>query len=375
MLSAFDDYPIHQTPEPIAQPATNDRNAYDRYWFNGIDRGGEFYFGVAFGRYPHLGVVDAALSLVTTDGTQHAFHISGRAPADPSDTRLGPFRLEVVEPMLVTHITLDDNETGVTADLTFTAKTACVEEGRQIWQPGSRRTLDNTRFAQYGNWSGHITFEGQTLEVNADSTTGVKDRSWGIRPVGEADPAGAPVTDFAGFWFLWNPMHWDDHCSHIGLFLEPDARPWHTDAAIVPAYGAVDAVPGVSDPGTKHFHHVTQDIDWLPGTRWARFAELTMSAHDGTTKEIELEPVLRFHMKGIGYRHPEWNHGCWKGELAMASELWKTADLDPLAVENLHVQQVVMGKSGTQNGVGALEQLVIGANVAGNFTDLLDGAR
>jgi hypothetical protein len=35
MLSRYDDYPVHQTPEPIAQPATTDRNVYDRYWFNG----------------------------------------------------------------------------------------------------------------------------------------------------------------------------------------------------------------------------------------------------------------------------------------------------------------------------------------------------
>ena len=35
MLTKFDDYPIHQTSEPIAVVATTDRHAYDRYWFNG----------------------------------------------------------------------------------------------------------------------------------------------------------------------------------------------------------------------------------------------------------------------------------------------------------------------------------------------------
>ena len=33
-LSKGDDYPIHQTPEPIAYAGT-DRNFYDRYFFNG----------------------------------------------------------------------------------------------------------------------------------------------------------------------------------------------------------------------------------------------------------------------------------------------------------------------------------------------------
>ncbi len=35
MLNKLDDYPIHQTPEPIAQPATSDRNEYERTWKNG----------------------------------------------------------------------------------------------------------------------------------------------------------------------------------------------------------------------------------------------------------------------------------------------------------------------------------------------------
>ena len=52
MLSRFDDYPIHQTPEPIAQPASSDRNVYDRYWFNGYADDGEFYFGIGAAVYP-----------------------------------------------------------------------------------------------------------------------------------------------------------------------------------------------------------------------------------------------------------------------------------------------------------------------------------
>lgn len=30
MLNHLDDYPIHQTPEPIAHPASSDPNVYDR---------------------------------------------------------------------------------------------------------------------------------------------------------------------------------------------------------------------------------------------------------------------------------------------------------------------------------------------------------
>ena len=45
MLSRFDDYPIHQTPDPVAHPATSDKDVYERYWFNGYSTSGDFYLG------------------------------------------------------------------------------------------------------------------------------------------------------------------------------------------------------------------------------------------------------------------------------------------------------------------------------------------
>ena len=59
MLTPFDDYPIHQTPAPIAQPLSADPNHYDRYWFNGYEQDGEFFLGGAMGHYPNRQVIDA----------------------------------------------------------------------------------------------------------------------------------------------------------------------------------------------------------------------------------------------------------------------------------------------------------------------------
>ena len=46
VLSKFDDYPIHQTPDPIAHPASSDKDVYERYWFNGYSRSGDMYLGI-----------------------------------------------------------------------------------------------------------------------------------------------------------------------------------------------------------------------------------------------------------------------------------------------------------------------------------------
>ena len=63
MLTKGDDFPLHQTPEPIAYAGT-DRNFYDRYFFNGYAPDGSGFFAVAFGVYPHLNVADAHFSVI-----------------------------------------------------------------------------------------------------------------------------------------------------------------------------------------------------------------------------------------------------------------------------------------------------------------------
>lgn len=106
MITTFDDYPVHQTAEPVAVPAGGDRDHYDRYFLNGYDRAGGFFFAVALGRYPNRRVVDASFS-VLHDGVQRSVHASGRAPVDRSVTAVGSIAVEVVEPLRVPRVRVD----------------------------------------------------------------------------------------------------------------------------------------------------------------------------------------------------------------------------------------------------------------------------
>ncbi len=47
--------------------------------------------------------------------------------------------------------------------------------------------MDSTRLTQWGKWSGRIVADG--TEIPIDAMYGTKDRSWGVRPVGDPDPA------------------------------------------------------------------------------------------------------------------------------------------------------------------------------------------
>ena len=184
MLNKFDDYPIHQTPEPLAQPASSERNQYDRTWFNGYSADGAYYFGIGMAIYPHRGILDCAFSVVERGGRQHCFYGSRRAPVERSEMQVGPFKIEILEPMRKTRVTLDSNTSGITCDLTFSARTAAIQEGRQTLWSGARRVLDSTRFDQFGEWQGQITHPDGGIKVESSVCHGTKDRSWGHRGVG-----------------------------------------------------------------------------------------------------------------------------------------------------------------------------------------------
>jgi hypothetical protein len=374
MLSRFDDYPIHQTPEPIAHPASSDRNVYDRYWFNGYAEDGEFYFGIGAAIYPNRGILDCGFSIVR-GGEQHAFHASRRLPQEPTQLEVGPFRIEVVDPMRRLRVVLAPNETGIECDLIFSARTAAVQEGRQTLRRGERVVMDVTRFAQFGRWQGRIRSAGRDLAVDAARVAGTKDRSWGIRPLGEPETGGAPQRVSPQIFFLWAPIHWRDRCTHYGLFEDAEGFMWHRDAAILPVYDSPDAIPGSEDPGERRLAGCEHEIEYVPGTRRARRARIALVEKTGQKHEIELEALLCFRMKGIGYLHPSWGHGVWKGELAIGGESWKSDELDPLAFENQHVQQVVRARMGREQGVGVLEQLCFGPHARYGFKELLDPAR
>jgi hypothetical protein len=369
VLTKLDDYPIHQTSEPLAHPASSDRNVYDRYWWNGYQDDGAFYFGIGAALYPNLAIMDCALSIVV-DGEQHAFHASRRAPAEPTDLQVGPWRLDIQEPMKRLRVILDDNETGIAGELQWIPRTANVEEGHQLARRRIGR-MEATRFNQFGRWQGELRCAGKSITLDPDRVLGTKDRSWGIRPVGDPAPPGAPPTSPGSVFFLWAPLHWQDRCTHMGLFENVHGVPWHFDGMVCPVYADPDDIPGTEDPGTELLAGGEHRLEFVPGTRRMRRGEITLVGYDGRREDIELTPVLCFRMKGIGYLHPEWGHGRYKGELAIGGERWRCDEVDENALENVHIQQVVFARSGAREGVGVLEQIHLGPHARYGFEGLL----
>jgi hypothetical protein len=195
-----------------------------------------------------------------------------------------------------------------------------------------------------------------------------------VRGVGEPETGGAPLP-FRGIFFLWAPLIWHDHITHAIFFDGPDGAPLVREGITAPLYADETDIPDALEGTDERMAAAAHRVTYHPGTRLASYAEIDLTDRSGRTRTIALEPVLRFHMKGLGYGHPEWGQGMWKGELAVGGESFDPETLPLLVPQNIHVQQVVRARDGQRDGVGVLEQIVVGPYAPGGFTDFLDGAR
>ncbi len=201
VLTSYDDFPIHQASVPIANSATGDINQYDRYFFNGYTPDGSVYFAAAMGLYSNRHVADAAFCIVrpaTTgtdggdDGTsreQRSVFVSQRAPDDRMyATQLTPIEVKILEPLRVVQVLVDSPEHGIRADVTFTHRSPVIEEPHFFLRAGNRTLFDYTRLTQFGSWSGLFEGDGERIDLDPAEVLGSRDRSWGVRPVGEPAP-------------------------------------------------------------------------------------------------------------------------------------------------------------------------------------------
>ncbi len=365
VLSSYDDFPIHQACVPIAHSATPDANHYDRYFFNGYTADGSVYFGLAMGLYPNRHVMDAAFSVVR-NGEQISVFASARAAKDRRDaTTVGPIRVEVVEPLHILRLYVDAPEHSLRAELSFTSSSEAIEEPHFFQRAGVRTLFDYTRLTQFGTWSGWIEVDGVHIELTDLGVTGSRDRSWGVRPVGEPAALGAPV-GWPQFFWLWAPVNFPDFSTHFDVNEYGDGRRWHEVGAVSPNASAGEMM-----------RTVDYRITWQPGTRWATSFEYDLVSWTGKVATITLEPMYHFQMRGIGYGHPEFGHGYWRGESVVNGERISLPVTTPLAREHVHVQTLCKATYRDTDGLaaagtGILEQLCVGDHPSG-LRGILDG--
>ncbi|MCU1462557.1 MAG: hypothetical protein JWO37_2632 [Acidimicrobiales bacterium] len=319
MLSPADDYPIHQVAEVIRHPGTSDRNFYDRYYFNLYTTAGDTFAVFGLGQYPNLGTTDAFLA-VSHGGTHRVVRASRELGANRMDIGVGPLRVEVLEGLQKLRVVLEPNEWGLEIDAVFDGTHPATLEPRQYIRDFERVTFDTQRLAQTGRWTGTLTAGGTTFDVDPKDWWGYRDRSWGVRPVGDPEPPGIRASNQShSFFWCYTPLQFEDHSVLVIMqeradgerLLEEAIRIWNDPAR-----------------GVDHLGRPDHEVEFVPGTRAPRRTTLHLQEPDGSKLDIELEVLMPFYItQGTGYSPAEdWAHGKWQGPLEVQGREYDLAD-------------------------------------------------
>ncbi|MCB0994648.1 MAG: hypothetical protein KDB21_06140 [Acidimicrobiales bacterium] len=350
-VSSWDDFPVHQSSDWIAHVATSDRNFYDRYYFNAFDHGGEFIAVMGLGQYPNLGVTDAFVTVRV--GEQHHLVRASRPLGDRADISVGPLRIEVLEPLQRLRFVCDPTDPAdqtVAMDLVWEGAGPAVPEPNQFIRTGARTTFDTQRLAQMGSWSGTLNVGGRDLTVDPSTTWGSRDRSWGVRPVGEREPEGinAGTPRLGGMWTYF-PMRFADHSIYYICSENAEGHRSLEQAERVWLDGRVEELGR-----TEHAHEFQDGIRLLAGS--------TISFVDAGF-EIRCTPILaNFLAVGSGYGlDADWRHGMYQGPDTVAQgrvyEVAEIAQLGAMAV----VDQAARFEYDGNVGYGLYEHSFTGA--------------
>ncbi|GAA3720926.1 hypothetical protein [Gordonia hankookensis] len=368
-LSPLDEYPIHQTPAPISWPATSDRNFYDRSYFNVLDRDGRFMALTGIGYYPRLGVKDAYF-VVRRGDTQTAVHLSDAIDDDRLHQNVNGYRLDVVEPLQEMHLTLAETE-GISADLTWRGLFPAALERPHEMLTERRVTLQACRFAQVGTWEGWIDVDGERLAVDHDSSVASRDRSWGIRPIGEAEPSGRPDAAFRGMWWIYLPLAFGDYQLFLILQEDPDGHRSLYDCTRRWRDGRIEQLDGV---------RVT--IHYTPGTRIPHGAHVEFMNRAGDRLRLDVESKLFAPIAfGSGYGgDSSWAHGTWKEGPFAERVSFDLTDPDVMArapfslIDHVATAVCIEADGSSCEGAGLFEHGVIGPHHPSGFFDWTDVA-
>jgi len=292
---------------------------------------------------------------VIRDGVEHSVHASRILHMERFDLVVGPIRIEVIEPLKRLKVTLAPTD-GMAAEFIFDGRAFPIEEPRFIRRNGPRTFMDYTRLTQNGRYTGWIEIDGKREPV-APGAVGTRDRSWGVRPIGAPDPQPTPSSGPPGFFWQWTPLNFENQSVFFHYTADSTGVPWNTRAVICP--------DGAGPEAMVETDHARMDVTFVSGTRHAASAVLNIPLEGQAPISIAFEPILKFQMRGIGYGHPKWGHGRLHGELEVEREAMVLADLDPNAMDNLHIQavsKVTLTQEGQamQQGLGVFEQLVLG---------------
>lgn len=317
MLSTMDDYPLHQITDVMAHTDTSDRNFYDRYYFNLMNGTEDIFVVFGLGQYPNLGTQDGFV--LVRHGNKHHVLRASRELGDRADISVGPMRIEILEGLKKLRIIVEDNEHGIHLDVVWNGIHKPFLEPRHYIRKKGRVLFDTLRFAQMGTWEGQLTVGDKTWNITPEQWFGSRDRSWGVRPIGEPEPQGIQTgsTSMEGMWNYF-PVLFDDFVLLYILnenndgtrTIEESMRVWKDESREMEWLGKPE------------HHHVFEQA--APYKAHIKEGVIRFPDAPGGVLELRGTPLLQTYLTaGTGYGlEADWRHGMYQGPLKVQGFTW-----------------------------------------------------
>ena len=319
-LTKFDEWPRHQTARTFDSVASDSPHWSDGYYFTlgDADSGITLFSGLRL--YPNTDVMDAYVCVVV-DGQQHNVRWSRRLRPRNDELAVGPFSVDILEPLTVLRTACEPNNYGVSFDLLWTAvREPYLEDQVERWS-GGRLVYQRCNYDQVCAVQGQITVADRVIEVSGPSWVGVRDHSWGLgRTGGPVSPSVAPdlgddprrsfaVRQWTMLSMPDRVLFWQLHQRRDGSFSQFEARVMPLDGS--PVWDYLDA--------TFEYQRIGEH---------PRLASSTVSflRPDGGADRYRIDPVGHpAYLQGGGYHEgfdDGLGRGVYRGEDHPEGEVW-----------------------------------------------------
>lgn len=323
-LSAPDEYFQHQVALPHVMVGSSDPSWRERYWISMHDvERQDMMLTCGFGQYPNQDVQEAFVVLSHHD-RQHNLRLA-RALAPHNDLlRVGPFSTRIVRPFDELALALDENPTGISFDLTWSARMEPVLENRHFEVSRSRVTYDAIRYVQLGRVSGHLRTSDGEIAVESHSWWSARDHSWGTRPLPRME--GEPPRERPPWRMLmFCPIQFDDFGMHFYLYEAEPGQPIHLSAEFAHPRGhGSETAPEDAIVAVDH------DLHWIAGASTPTLSHGTIVLTTADRRKLTFEVTAlpgRAYLRGGGYGGwNDWFQGHWKGNDSLEHDMWDLTD-------------------------------------------------
>lgn len=313
MLVGFDEYPLHQVTASFAGVAGSDPSWNDGHYLCVADQDGRVCLTSNLRLYSNTDVLDGFVC-VRHEGRQHNVRVSRRLRPAVDELRVGPLRIEIVEPMATLRLVLDDNAFGVSLDVTCRGTTLPYEDPAEITRADGRLVAERMTYELTGGCEGWVAVDGARHELAPATSAFFRNHSWGYQP-GRGGPklyaAPSAAKRRAPGVRQWVLFRMPDHGGFY--FVDPSGRRASGHAALMLADRIVPATV------------VDTDLDFYDGGRRLRSGVFRLRDADGRERAYEASDLGWVYCQGGGYFGgfaDGLGQGVYRGDYHEEGEVW-----------------------------------------------------